>query len=103
MEGSHFAKSLADASWNQFLTYKAAEAGQMLGMVNPAYTSQMCSQCGRVEPKKIRDREHKCSLCGYTAHRDCNAAQNILALGWDGLGVIPRSLRLEAREQSLDP
>lgn len=97
MEGSHFAKSIADVSWNQFrqyLTYKAAEAGRKLGIVNPAYTSQICSQCGHLEPKKLTDREHKCSQCGYTAHRDVNAAQNILALGLDGLGVIPRSLRL---------
>jgi len=92
IEGSHFAKSIADASWNQFrqfLTYKAAEAGRKLGVVNPAYTSQTCSKCGRLEPKKLTDREHKCSQCGYTAHRDFNAAQNILALGLDGLGVIP--------------
>lgn len=97
IEGPHFAKSIVDASWNQFrqfLTYKAAEAGRKLGVVNPAYTSQICSQCGHLEPKKLRNREHKCSQCGYTAHRDFNAAQNILALGLDGLGVIPRSPRL---------
>jgi putative transposase len=97
IEGSHFAKSIVDASWNQFrqfLTYKAAEAGRKLGLVNPAYTSQVCSQCGHLEPKKLAEREHKCSRCGYTADRDFNAAQNILALGLDGLGVIPRSLRL---------
>jgi len=97
MEGSHLAKSIADASWNQFrqfLTYKAAEAGRKLGVVNPAYTSQVCSQCGHLEPKELTEREHKCSRCGYTAHRDFNAAQNILALGLDGLGVIPRGLRL---------
>lgn len=97
IEGSHFAKSIADVSWNQFrqfLTYKAAEAGRKLGLVNPAYTSQICSQCGHLEPKKLAEREHKCSQCGYTAHRDFNAAQNILALGLDGLGEIPRSLRL---------
>lgn len=97
IEGSHFAKSIADASWNQFrqfLTYKAAEAGRKLGLVDPAYTSQICSQCGHLEPKKLAEREHKCSQCGYTAHRDFNAAQNILALGLDGLGEIPRSLRL---------
>lgn len=97
IEGSHFAKSIADASWNQFLqflTYKAEEAGRKLGLVNPAYTSQVCSQCGHLEPKKLAEREHKCSQCGYTAHRDFNAAQNILALGLDGLGEIPRSLRL---------
>ena len=86
-----------DGSWNQFrqfLTYKAAEAGRKLGVVNPAYTSQICSQCGHLEPKTLANREHKCSQCGYRAHRDFNAAQNILALGLDGLGVIPRSLRL---------
>lgn len=97
MEKSHFAKSIVDASWNQFrqfLTYKAAEAGRKLGVVNPAYTSQTCSQCGHLEPKKLTDREHRCSRCGYVAHRDFNAAQNILALGLDGLGAIPRSLRL---------
>jgi len=97
IEGSHFAKSIVDASWNQFrqfLTYKAAEAGRKLGLANPAYTSQVCSQCGHLELKQLTEREHKCSRCGYTAHRDFNAAQNILALGLDGLGVIPRSLRL---------
>jgi len=97
IKGSHFAKSIADASWSQFrqfLTYKAAEAGRKLGVVNPAYTSQICSQCGHLEPKKLTEREHRCSQCGYKAHRDFNAAQNILALGLDGLGVIPRSLRL---------
>ncbi len=97
VESSHFAKSIMDASWNQFrqfLTYKAAEAGRKLGVVNPAYTSQICSQCRHLEPKNLTNREHKCSRCGYTAHRDLNAAKNILALGLDGLGEIPRSLRL---------
>ena len=97
MEGSSFAKSIADASWNQFrqyLTYKAEEAGRKLGLVNPAYTTQTCSQCGRREPKDLSNREHCCFQCGYKATRDFNASQNILALGLDGLGVIPRSLRL---------
>ena len=97
MEGSHIAKSIADASWNQFrqyLTYKAEEAGRKLGLVNPAYTSQKCSQCGHLEPKTLTDRMHQCFHCGYQVDRDFNAAQNILALGLDGLEAIPRSLRL---------
>ena len=97
IERSHFAKSIIDVSWNQFrqfLTYKAAEAGRKLELVNPAYTSQICSQCKHLEPKKLAERTHKCSNCGYTADRDVNAAQNILALGLDGLGITPRSLRL---------
>ncbi len=97
MEKSWLAKSITDASWNQFLqflTYKAAEAGRKLGMVNPAYTTQDCYQCGYREKKKLSERTHCCSQCGYRVTRDLNAAQNILALGLDGLGAIPRSLRL---------
>jgi putative transposase len=97
MEGSFFAKSIADASWNQFrqyLTYKAEEAGRKLGVVNPAYTTQDCSHCGHRQVKKLSDRMHHCAQCGYRTTRDCNAAENILALGLDGLGEIPRSLRL---------
>lgn len=97
LQTSHFAKSIADVSWNQFLqflSYKAVEAGRKLGLVNPAYTTQDCNRCGYREEKKLSDRSHHCTNCGYTASRDFNAAQNILALGLDGLGVIPRSLRL---------
>jgi len=97
MEQSTFAKSIADASWNQFLqflTYKAVDAGRKVGLVNPAYTSQDCHRCGYREAKKLSQREHCCSHCGYKTSRDFNAAQNILALGLDGLGEIPRSLRL---------
>lgn len=97
VEGTRLAKSITDASWNQFrqfLTYKAAEAGRKLGLVNPAYTTQDCFRCGNREEKKLSERTHCCSKCGYRTSRDINAAQNILALGLDGLGEIPRSLRL---------
>ncbi len=88
---------IADASWNQFLQYlfyKAAEAGRKIGFVNPAYTTQECCKCGYRERKELSERMHCCKDCGYMATRDFNAAQNILALRLDGLGVIPRSLRL---------
>jgi len=94
---SYLAKSITDASWNQFLqflTYKAVDAGRKVGLVNPAYTSQDCHQCGYREAKELKERLHCCSQCGYRASRDLNAAQNILALGLDGLGTVPRSLRL---------
>ncbi len=94
IEGSTFAKSITDASWNQFrqyLTYKAEEAGRKLGLVDPAYTTQTCSRCQDKQVKKLSEREHHCLNCGYKATRDFNAAQNILVLGIDGLGAIPRS------------
>ncbi|HAB99784.1 MAG TPA: hypothetical protein DCE71_08185 [Parachlamydiales bacterium] len=101
IEKSSFAKSIADASWNQFrqfLTYKAEEASRKMGLVNPAYTSQTCSQCGCQEPKSLGDRWHSCSQCIYSASRDCNAARNILALGLDDLSASSRSPTLYGRE-----
>ena len=97
VEKSPFSKSITDASWNQFLqylTYKAAEAGRKLGLVNPAYTTQDCSRCGHREEKKLSERMHRCVQCGYTTTRDNNSAEKILALGLDSLGEIPRSFRL---------
>ncbi|MBS0646740.1 MAG: transposase, partial [Verrucomicrobia bacterium] len=38
------------------------------------------------EKKELSDRRHSCLACGYQTSRDHNAAQNILALGLDGLG-----------------
>jgi putative transposase len=90
--GRTMSRSIADASWDQFcrfLSYKAEDAGRKVGVVHPAYTSQTCSRCGHRVKK---------SFCGYTTHRDMNAAENILALGLDGLGACPRSPCLQAGE-----
>ena len=88
------AKSIADAAWSQFTTfvaYKAAWAGRRFVTVNPAYTSQDCSQCGHRERKTLSQRVHQCACCGLTLDRDHNAARNILRLGQQSLGLIPRS------------
>jgi putative transposase len=76
-------KSISDAGWDQFLTiltHKAAEAGVVVVVVNPAGTSQVCSGCGRVVPKTLSDRWHTCPYedCALSLHRDHNAARNIL-------------------------
>jgi putative transposase len=88
------AKSIVDAAWSQFavhLTYKAAWAGKVVVAVNPAYTSQDCSQCGHRERKPLSQRVHQCGCCGLTLDRDHNAALNILRLGQQSLGLVPRS------------
>lgn len=75
------AKSILDSGWNQlviFTTYKAESAGRIVKQVDPRYTSQLCSNCGVIVKKQLKDREHRCSCCGFTADRDENAAVNIL-------------------------
>jgi len=80
-----FAKSVHDVGWSQFLTIladKAESAGRKIIAVNPSGTSQVCSDCGSVPTvkKTLDQRQHICSECGYSAHRDVNAARNILHL-----------------------
>lgn len=83
MVKNHFlAKSISDASWNQlisFTTYKAADAGRLVELVNPKGTSQECSSCGEVVPKTLAVRMHRCPHCSLVMDRDENAAKNILA------------------------
>ena len=62
-----------------FILYKAALLGVPVIKVNPAYTSQVCSRCGKINVPN--GKHYKCSECGYFSHRDANAAFNISALG----------------------
>jgi putative transposase len=96
------AKSIHDVAWSQFaslLAYKAAWAGRKYVAVNPAYTSQDCSQCGhRKTDLTLADRAYACSCCGVDLDRDYNAAKNILGVGLHTLGLAPRSPRINAGE-----
>ena len=76
-------KSILDAGWGQFqqiVTYKAACAGRTVFLVDPKYTSQVCSSCGAVRKRDLDERWHSCE-CGCDLDRDTNAAINILRLG----------------------
>ena len=82
------AKSIHDAAWSQFtdlLSYKAAWAGRRYAAVNPAYTSQDCSQCGHRQPLSLSDRTYTCPCCGAVLDRDYNASLNILRVGQHSL------------------
>ena len=82
------AKSILDAAWNksvQYTIYKAAEAGRKVVLVNPANTSQMCSNCGQIAKKDLSVRVHDCPYCGLSIDRDLNASRNILRLGLQSL------------------
>jgi putative transposase len=85
------AKSITDAAWNQivmFTTYKAENTGRQVIMVNPAYTSQSCSACGKRQAMPLSERVYNC-ICGLKIDRDHNAALNILALGLQSVGLRP--------------
>jgi IS605 OrfB family transposase len=54
---------------------KAQERGILVATVNPAYTSQRCSRCGR--PGVRKRHRFRCPHCGLEMHADVNAAINI--------------------------
>ena len=86
------AKSIADAAWNQLITYtryKAEEAGRVCFQIDPRGTSQRCSRCWTTVKKDLSVRVHTCPVCGLQIDRDLNAAINILAVGLHSLGVSP--------------
>jgi putative transposase len=79
-----YTRGIADVAWGQFVqftTYKAADAGRTVVLVDSKNTTQMCSGCGAVVPKDITVRTHDCPHCGLVLNRDYNAALNILARG----------------------
>ena len=83
-------KSISDVSWGQFLSllsYKAENAGRIIAKVNPAYTSQDCSNCGTRQVLKLSDRTYTCEKCKLVIDRDLNASKNILRIGTYSLGL----------------
>jgi putative transposase len=77
-------KSIYDAGWGMFtemLQVKAASAGREVVLVEPKYTSQLCSGCGAIVQKDLAERWHSCE-CGTELDRDTNAAKVILHRGY---------------------
>jgi IS605 OrfB family transposase len=65
-----------------FVEYKAKRAAVPLVYVDPAYTSQQCSECHHVERKnRATQSEFACRACGVMMHADHNASRNIARKG----------------------
>ncbi|MFJ3576069.1 RNA-guided endonuclease InsQ/TnpB family protein [Streptomyces rubiginosohelvolus] len=62
----------------QYIEYKAKRAGVPLVYVDPAYTSQQCSECGHIDRKnRVDQATFACRSCGALMHADDNASHNI--------------------------
>lgn len=68
--------------FEQCLHSSARYTGTQIIKVNPAYTSQRCSQCQHVDPESRESQAvFRCTNCKHSEHADVNAAKNILAAG----------------------
>lgn len=84
-------RSILNQGWGGFATilgYKLEERDGTLVMVDPAYTSQSCSECGVVDKRSRKSQAvFHCHHCGFRAHADHNAAINILRRNTAFMGV----------------
>jgi putative transposase len=83
-------KTIMDASWAELIfqiSYKAEHAGKFSVAVDSSGTTNMCSGCGEIVPKKLKQRIHHCPKCGLLLDRDHNSAVNVLQRGLRCAGV----------------
>ena len=67
----------------EFIAYKARLAGVPLVYVDPAYTSQECSQCHHIDRRnRPTQAVFACKSCGFVEHADLNASHTIAQRGW---------------------
>ena len=80
----------AGQSWYAFrvlLEYKCEMYSKELIIVDPSYTSKICSCCGYINyDLKLYDRVWTCPNCNKTHDRDINASINILNRALDSVG-----------------
>ena len=88
MVKTRMAKGALDSAWAKLKTqlqYKGQQAGRRVEVVNEAFTTRTCSQCGSLSgPQGLRQvgvRAWHCEECGTSHDRDINAAVNICRLG----------------------
>ena len=68
-------RSWAFNQLRQFIAYKAQRDGVEVRVVDPAYTSQECRQCGHIaKANRPSQSIFVCVVCGFSAHADTNAA-----------------------------
>jgi len=73
--------------------------------VNPAYTSQTCSECGHTDKENRKTQARfLCVSCGFASNADTNAAMNIRRLGMaqlhgegSGISTVPANREIDTR------
>jgi transposase len=73
-------RGILEAGWGLPVRRLEEKAPGRVEKVSPAFTSQRCSACGRVDRGSRESQAvFRCTACGFAANADVNAAINIAA------------------------
>lgn len=90
----------------QYVQYKALEAGIDTVFVEAKHTSQRCSKCGHIEPSNRNGLSFVCKHCNYSLNSDYNASKNISIKAILGkspsLAELPSKLALKTQALELE-
>lgn len=74
-------RAILNVGWHQIETMLTYKANNLI-RINPAYTSQSCSQCGCIDSASRKNQAtFHCTACDHQVNADLNAAKNILNRG----------------------
>ena len=95
---SKWARKAQDAAIGKLidtLEWQAVKHGRRFVEVNPACTTQDCSNCGARAKRRLgsQDRVYRCERCGLVLDRDGDSAVNMLI----GAGFIPGPMGTSSR------
>jgi putative transposase len=86
-------RGILASGWGLLVRRLEEKAPGRAEKINPAFTSQRCSACGRVDRGSRESQAvFRCTACGFAANADVNAAINIAA-GHPTHLPIPRHAR----------
>ena len=73
-------RGILRSGWGQLVRRLEQKALGRVEKIKPAFTSQRCSACGRVDAKSRESQARfACTACGFACNADVNAARNIAA------------------------
>ena len=97
-------KGVLDTAFGEIRKKLEYKCGRLIE-VNPAYTSQTCSECGHADEENRKTQARfQCVSCGFASNADTNAAMNIRRLGMarlhgegSGISTAPANREIDAR------
>ena len=97
-------RAMLDTAFGEIRRNLEYKCGRLVE-VNPAYTSQICSECGHTDKENRKTQARfLCVSCGFVSNADTNAAINIRRLGMaqlhgegSGISTVPANREIDAR------